>query len=66
MTTHTDHELDYWGEVFNTQGYARYMSFEQFMEAPEFHEARIERGTMRPLLRAQQRVADAVQRGAAC
>jgi len=65
MTKHTDVELEYWGELFNTKGYARYMSFEKFMQDPELQTAHIEGGTMRPLLRAQQRVADAL-RGVPC
>lgn len=65
MTKHTDAELDHWGELFNTQGYARYMSFAQFMEAPEFHTARIDGGAVRPLLLSQQRVADGL-RGLPC
>ena len=67
MTTpqHTDAELEYWGELFNEQGLAKYLTFGEFMGSPEYHYSRIENGTMRPLLRAQQRVADALN-GRAC
>lgn len=62
MKLHPDTELDKFGELFVARRYARYMTFDQFMEAPEHYTEQIERGACRPLLLSQRRVANAIDR----
>ena len=54
MKNHSDRELHHYGEMFTQRGYAKYMTFVQFMAAPAHHQQRIERGTTLPLSAAKK------------
>lgn len=58
MSTFSTEELHRWGDEFEQRGYARYMTFVQFMRDPAGYVARYDGADgFRPLLPAQRRIA---------
>lgn len=63
MTARLDsRELEYWGDLFVTNGLKHYMTFESFMRAPEKHYQKITGSNYRPLLPRQRLAAARIQR----